>query len=73
MIRNVQNQTLICNQVTLERHGIDQLNFSYFIYNKQLVVWLCLMKLHVGCCLHRTSYGMQMMTVEWTQNETSTK
>ena len=35
MIRNEQNQTLICNQVTLERPGIDQLNFSYFIYNKQ--------------------------------------
>ena len=35
MTRNEQNQTFICNQVTLERPGIDQLNFSYFIYNKQ--------------------------------------
>ena len=35
LIRNEQNQTLIYNQVTLERPGIDQLNFSYIIYNKQ--------------------------------------
>ena len=28
MIRNEQNQTLICNQVTLEGPGIDQFNFT---------------------------------------------